>query len=134
MSINVSALVFSSRDLQNINVDDGMTVGEFRNFCYGAGYDVVGARTRFVRNGKIHIGRVDPVRLQEDDQVWFETENMVGGRKFVYDGQKTTTCGCCCGTKQAPDAESLEKAAIRSMIGSLQNAINDLNARLSTLR
>ena len=132
MSINVSALVFSSRDIQNVNVDDGMTVGEFRNFCYGAGYDVVGARTRFVRNGKIHIGRVDPVRLQEDDQVWFETENVVGGHKIVYNGQNTSTCGCCRGTHSST-AESNEKAVLRSMINSLQTAINDLNDRLNSL-
>ena len=132
MSINVSALVFSSRDIQNVNVDDGMTVGEFRNFCYGAGYDVVGARTRFVRNGKIHIGRVDPVRLKEDDQVWFEIENSVGGHKVFYNGQKTSTCGCCCGTSNST-AESNEKVVLRSMINSLQSAINDLNERLNNL-
>ena len=131
MSINVSALVFSSRDIQNVNVDDGMTVGEFRNFCYGAGYDVVGARTRFVRNGKIHIGRVDPVRLQEDDQVWFEIEKVVGGHKVVYRGT-ANACVCCRGTSNST-AESNEKAVLRSMINRLQNAINDLNDRLNNL-
>lgn len=138
-TINVHALVRVNRGIENLAVAEGSTVFQLRHLLEGAGHDVVGARTRFLRNDKIHIGRVDGVVLKQNDEVWFEKDTKTKRNRIVY--KYAEECGCgrrnTCRQNEVDEREEQwreeERERLQARLSDLEDDIADLRDQLNDL-